>query len=118
MCIRDRDYLVQARFSLGRGCTVTLRRQAAGTLACVELDGYKVGVSTGKLDLTGCPAFDVYFGGSGAVEGLRAQALVLSRAGRAWTQGLDMEQFPGGVYRVAVRAGGGVKISEESYDFT
>lgn len=116
--VSAKDYLVQARFSLGRGCTVTLRRQAAGTLACVELDGYKVGVSTGKLDLTGCPAFDVYFGGSGAVEGLRAQALVLSRAGRAWTQGLDMEQFPGGVYRVAVRAGGGVKISEESYDFT
>lgn len=113
-----KDYMAQARFSLGRDCTVTLRRQAAGTLACVELGGYKVGVGAGKLDLTDYPAFDVYFGGSAAAQGLRARVLVLSRAGRAWTQGLQMEQFPGGVHRVAVRAGGGVKISEESYDFT
>lgn len=112
------DCAFNLRLTPAAGLTVTLRRQGEGAVACVEYGGRKLGVSTGRLDLAGYPAFDVYFGGSGTLTGLRAEALVLSRKGRPWTDGVAAEQYPGGVRQVLVRAGGGVKIEEECYDFT
>lgn len=111
------DYVLNGRFMPAPGLVITLRRQEEGALACVEYGGYRLGVSVGKLMLSEYPAFDVYFGGSGALTGLDTRALVLSRQGRLWTDGIQAEQYPGGVRQVLVRAAAGIRIEEESYDF-
>ncbi len=72
----SRDLFAGALYSPMAGVDLTVVRQANGTLACVDVAGYKLGCYTGAVDLTPYAPLDVLLAGSGAVAGRPGQLLV------------------------------------------
>lgn len=113
-----RDCVNNATFTPFYGTIITVKRQAGGCFACVEAGGCKLGVSSGAVDVSAYPPFDVYFGGSGTVQGLRCDTLLLTRAARAWQQEAQLREcLTGGVREVQVNPRGTWLVKEEWYGF-
>lgn len=114
-----RDCINRATFQPFYDTIITVKRQAEGSFACVETGGCKLGVSSGAVDVSPYPPFDVYFGGSSAVEGLRCNTLILSRTGRAWTQTAEAKAcLTGSVRQVQLSPRGVWTVKEEWYGTT
>ena len=59
---------------------VYMKRQENGNFVCVDVGGRRLAIASGKVDFTGYPMLDVYFGGSGTPEGLSCRKVVLPAA--------------------------------------
>ena len=113
------DCINHATFRPFYDTIITVKRQAEGNFACVEAGGCKLGVSSGAVDVSPYPPFDVYFGGSSAVKGLHCKTLILSRAGRAWTRTADAQTcLTGSVQQAQLSPRGTWALKEEWYGIT
>lgn len=91
-----------------------VRRQAAGSLACIEVCGYRAGVASGSVELSALPALDVYIAGTGRPEGLSCVNLILPRAGSyRWLEDAPPEANMWQRASICLRAGASVTIREE-----
>lgn len=90
------------------------RRQAGGSLACIEVRGYRIGVASGSVELSALPALDVYIAGTGRPEGLSCENLILPRSGGyRWLEDAPPEAQIWKRASICVRAGASVMIREE-----
>lgn len=92
-----------------------VRRQAQGSLACIEVRGYRVGVASGKVELSALPELDVYIAGTGRPQGLLCKELILPRSGsyRWLEEDAPSEARVWQRASICVRAGASVTIREE-----
>lgn len=93
---------------------IYVRRQANGNLACIEVEGYRVGVASGGVELSALPPLDVYIAGTGTPTGLSCRELILPRPNSyRW-----LETIPTGTRvwqraQICLRAGASATIREE-----
>ncbi len=85
--------------------------QKDGSVACVDVDGYKIGIVTGHADVTGYAALDVLVAGSGEVTG-DFDLLLVSGAPPDWVAGRDNVVVSSGNAQIVVRPGKGVVLRE------
>lgn len=78
-------YDIQSRelFCPQPGVELSVVRQQDGILACIDVAGYKIGVTGGSVSLAGYPALDVLIPAGGNVEGASGM-LLLSGALPSW----------------------------------
>lgn len=113
VCIA-RDVVSHAVYAPFYDVLLYVRRQAEGSLACVEVCGYRVGVASGSVELSALPALDVYIAGTGRPEGLSCRNLVLPRSGGyRWLEDAPQEAQVWQRARICVRAGASATIREE-----
>lgn len=90
------------------------RRQAEGSLACIEVRGYRIGVASGSVEFSALPALDVYIAGTGRPVELSCGNLILPRSGSyRWLEDAPPEAQVWQHASICVRAGASVTIREE-----
>lgn len=90
---------------------IYVKHQAQGNFACVEVRGYRVGISSGSVELSAYPPFDIYVAGTGRPEGLACTHLILPRTGYRWLEDAPEAQLHGPA-NIRLRAGASVTIEE------
>lgn len=93
------------------GVDIYLKEQGGGTVACVDIEGYKVALATGSVDLSGYAAVDVLIAGSGEVRG---DYDILLAAGTApdWADGEAALLYSDGTPQILIRPGKSVLFRE------
>lgn len=79
--VAKEDLFAGAYYSPINGLTITVVKQAEGTIACVDVQGYKVGCYTGAVDLNPYLKLDVLLLGSGEAKGRVKTLLALQNLG-------------------------------------
>lgn len=112
-CICARQFQNHAVKGLFRDIMVYMKRQENGNFVCVDVGGRRLAIASGKVDFTGYPMLDVYFGGSGTPEGLSCRKVVLPAAGTyEWAEKYPEVHQGMSEQEIWVRAGGQIKINE------
>ena len=113
VCVES-DVINRAGYAPFGDVLLYVRRQAKGSLACIEVRGYRVGVASGSVELSALPALDVYIAGTGRPEGLLCQNLILPRAkGYRWLEDAPPKAQIWQRASICVRAGASAAIREE-----
>lgn len=107
----------QASFALFGGTEILLKKQGEGTVACVDIEGYRVGTSAGAVDLSPYAPLDVFVAGSGEAKGV-GEYVIVNGALPGWLspQGQATVLTSTGQSAVVVRPGKSVLFKEVSAD--
>ncbi|MDL2325323.1 ComEC/Rec2 family competence protein [Ruminococcaceae bacterium OttesenSCG-928-A16] len=110
------DLIGNAELTPFTNTTIWLQKQGEGMLACVDIEGYRVGTTTGAVNMGLYAPVDVFVAGSGATQGLSGQVL----ANGAWPDWLQETDAPvltrTGQTAVVIRPGKSVLFKEASTD--
>ncbi len=113
VCIES-DVVNRAVYAPLKDALLYVRRQAEGSLVCIEVRGYRVGVASGSVEFSALPALDVYIAGTGRPEGLSCQNLILPRSkGYRWLEDAPPKARIWQRASICVRAGASATIREE-----
>lgn len=97
------------------GLTLYLAAQGDGTLACVEIEGYKVALATGSVDLGGYATPDVLVAGGGAVAG-EYRTLLVTGTAPDWAAGGAEVLYADGPPQIFIRPGTSAVIRQARPD--
>ena len=114
VCIED-EVVNHAVYAPFYDVLLYVRRQTEGSLACIEVRGYRIGVASGKVEFSALPELDVYIAGTGRPQGLLCRELILPRSGSSyrWLEDAPSEARVWQRASICVRAGASVTIREE-----
>lgn len=96
------------------GVELYLAKQGGGTIACVEVAGYKVGIGSGRLDLSGYAPLDVLVAGSSAVTG-SYETLLAGATAPEWAAPAGETIHNDGEAQIWIRPGKSVRIREVNH---
>ena len=91
-----------------------LQRQGEGNIACVDVQGYKVGIVVGGAELSSYAALDVLVPGGGSVEG-EYGVLFVSGSAPDWAETAENVLTGGGSAEIVIRPGRSVQFREVEY---
>ncbi len=109
------ELLYQERLAPLDGVNIDLLQQEQGTLACVDVAGFKLGLAAGGLDLRSAPALDVLVPAEAAVQGAYGR-LVSTGPPPPWANGDTILLENGGSAYFILRPGQSVIFREASHD--
>lgn len=113
VCVED-EIVNHAVYAPFYDVLLYVRRQAEGSLACIEVRGCRVGVASGSVEFSALPQLDVYIAGTGRPEGLLCKELILPRSGSyRWLEDAPSEARVWQRASICVRAGASLTIREE-----
>ncbi len=94
--------------------SITVQRQETGVVACVDVEGYKVGMYTGSMDLTYFAPLDVLISGRGQIEG-EYDKLLCGGAVPSWANENTQILHSDGSAEIWLRKGKSVRYKEVAY---
>ncbi len=107
----EEDIINQAVYSPLPDVTVYLKRQAGGSIVCVDIGGYKLGVTNGKVNLAPYARLDLLVAGQSEVTGEYGTLLVTGRLPDWVPENTQILQSTGNA-AIAVRPGVGARYTE------
>ncbi len=94
--------------------SITVQRQESGVVACVDVEGYKVGIYTGSMNLTYFAPLDVLISGRGQIEG-EYDILLCGGAVPSWAGEDTQIMHSDGNATIWLRKGKSVRYKEVAY---
>lgn len=84
----NNDLISHAEYTPLQDTTVYIQKQGDGKVACIDIEGYRVGMTTGATNMGLYPMVDIFIAGSGKTENVNTTVLVNS-AWPAWLEEMD-----------------------------
>ncbi len=104
------EIISKQTYEILEGNYLQINRQGKGNFAIIEVDGWKIGLSTGAVNLTNEGTLDIFLAGSGKVQGTFTYLIVGSTVPE-WAEDSILLENQGGA-SIWIRPGKSIQIKE------